>query len=223
LVLSDEVRERLLGVLEEGQRRGLLGPGPVDAHVDHALAFGDAVQLRGGDRVRGLRERAVDLGTGGGLPGLVLAVAWPESRWLLVDSRQRSTDFVAEAVARLDVGDRVTVLQGRAEEVGRDPAYRGRHRLVTARGFGPPAATAECGAPLLEPGGQLVVSEPPGSTGERWPEEPLAQLGLRLTSTRGPDRATVAVLEQVAACPDRFPRRAGVPAKRPLFGPKAAG
>lgn len=89
---------------------------------------------------------------------------------------------------------------------------------MVARGFGPPAVTAECAAPLLAEGGRLTVSEPPEPPPDRprWPPEGLAELGLAL----GPEwhvpfhyRSFV----QVERCPDRYPRRVGVPAKRPLF------
>lgn len=186
------------------------------AQVEHALALGEIASAGAGPAAAVLVQ-ALDLGTGGGLPGLVLAAAWADSAWVLLDSRERSVAFVEEAVARLELGERVTALAGRAEEVGRHPAHRGRYGLVTARGFGPPAVTAECGAPLLEVGGRLVVSEPPDSRGDRWPAEPLEQLGLVVWGIQHIGGATAAVLEQVRPCPSTYPRRTGVPAKRPLF------
>src|SRR5690606_21759798 len=103
---------------------------------------------------------------------------------------------------------------GRAEEVGRS-RWRGRAEAVIARSFGPPAATAECAAPLLRGGGLLVVSEPPDDV-DRWPAAGLAALGL-VVGPRVAEDATVQVLVQQEVCPDRFPRRVGLPAKRPLF------
>lgn len=205
----------LLAVLDEGRRRGLVGPGPLDAQLAHALGFADAV---GWSRERDARTYGLDLGSGGGLPGLVLAAWFPSTRWTLLDSRRRSGDFLSWAVDELSLQSRVAVKMARAEEVGREPGHRGAYGLVVARGFGPPAPTAECAAPLLEPGGRLVVSEPPERAGERWPRESLGQLGLRLSGARALDEGHYAVLEQVAPCPARFPRRTGVPAKRPLFG-----
>jgi 16S rRNA (guanine527-N7)-methyltransferase len=197
-------------VLEEAQRRGLIGPGPLEPQVHHALGMGEAA---GGSP----EGAALDLGTGGGLPGLVLATHWPASRWVLLDSRRRSVDFCREAVGRLNLGVRVEVIQARAEVAGRDPRHRGRYDLVTARGFGPPAVTAECAAPLLASGGRLVVSEPPGAAGGRWPERGLSPLGLELVAVAAAGEAGFALLQQVAPCPDGFPRREGVPRKRPLF------
>ena len=159
---------------------------------------------------------AIDLGSGGGLPGLPLALAWPNSTWVLLDSSQRRTAFLAEAVETLGLMDRVAVRCQRAEAAGRDPELRGRADLVVARSFGPPSVTAECAAPLAATGGVIVVAEPPGGSSDRWPAEGLAELGL----SRG---VTVSIpvalqrLEVTSRCPDRFPRRDGIPAKRPLF------
>jgi len=115
--------------------------------------------------------------------------------------------------------DRVRVVEGRAEALGRGD-LRGAADAVAARSFGPPATTAECAAPLLRPGGRLVVSEPPGAV-DRWPAEPLRELGLVPLAPPAPlvpsGQASVRVLRQDAPCPARFPRRDGVPAKRPLF------
>ena len=204
----------LLEALEEAQRRGLIGPGPLEPHVRHALAMGEAPRAAA---VRLGTGTAFDLGTGGGLPGLVLAVAWPESRWVLFDSRERSVTFCQEAVDQLQLTQRVDVVLGRAEVAGRRPEHRGRYGLVTARGFGPPGVTAECAAPFLAAGGRLTVSEPPGAAGERWPVEPLARLGLELIAVVTGEEAGFAVLEQASLCPPSYPRREGIPAKRPLF------
>ena len=215
-MLDASARHALVRVLERGRDRGLLGPGPVEAHIEHALVFappiGSLLKQAGEDG-----RAVVDLGTGGGVPGLVLALAFPASRWLLVDGRRRSTVFVEEAVRELGIDDRVAVETARAEELGRDPTHRGRHPAVVSRGFGPPAATAECAAPMLEVGGRLVVSEPPGAVGERWRAEGLGHLGLDYDGLSRSDDGTVAVLVQVRPCPDRYPRRVGIPVKRPLF------
>jgi 16S rRNA (guanine527-N7)-methyltransferase len=102
--------------------------------------------------------------------------------------------------------------------------------VVVARSFGPPPVVAECAAPFLRTGGVLVVSEPPVGSGRgsaidhaelpvpnpRWPAGPLAALGLHPTGLVR-NRFGYQVLHQVSVCPERFPRRVGVPAKRPLY------
>jgi 16S rRNA (guanine527-N7)-methyltransferase len=103
--------------------------------------------------------------------------------------------------------------------------FRGAFSLVVARSFGPPAVVAECGAPFLCPGGILVVSEPPpppvdggrtGPEGGRWPGRALAELGL-VPQDPSQDRFGYQVLRQAEPCPDRYPRRTGIPSKRPLY------
>ena len=208
--------EQLVGLLEESRRRGFLGPGPVEFHLDHARAFavpGDGVAP----------ARALDLGAGGGLPGLVLAATvWPETHWTFVDAQLRRTAFLEDAVDELGLADRVEVVFDRAEEVGRDPERRGTYDLVVARSFGAPCVVAECGAPLLVPGGRLLVSEPPHVDIEtRWPSAGVALVGLgparscQVDTPSGP--VHLAELQLVGAVEARYPRRVGIPAKRPLF------
>lgn len=200
----------LVEVLEHARTIGLLGPGPVTEHVEHARVFVDALSSS--------TRFFVDLGSGAGVPGLVIARAWPEIEGALLEGSTKRAEFLREAVDALDLAERVAVWAQRAEEVGRDPHRRGRADAVVARSFGPPAVVSECAAPLLETGGILVVSDPPSSrdASERWPADGVAQVGLRVVRhLAGPPAATV--LEQTALCPERFPRRVGIPAKRPLF------
>jgi 16S rRNA (guanine527-N7)-methyltransferase len=75
--------------------------------------------------------------------------------------------------------------------------------------------TAECAAPLLAVGGLLVVSEPPD--GRRWPASALEPLGMAVEGMVRGAAGTFQRLRQVTPCPDRYPRRVGIPAKRPLF------
>ena len=181
------------------------------AHLGHGRGFVDALAPAAPPR------SAVDLGSGGGVPGLVLAIAWPGSTWTLVEAHGRRASFLQEAASQLGCAARVHVVAERAEIVGRDPAHRGRYPLVVARSFGPPAVTAECASPLLAPGGVLVVSEPPASDGARWRPDGLSLLGAapdRLVRTA---KGTFQLIRQASPCPSRYPRRVGVPSKRPLF------
>lgn len=203
-------RSDALGVVMERSRAlGFLGPGPVADHVANARAFIDAI---------GARRRILDLGSGGGVPGLVLAVELPDVRVALLDAMEKRCRFLRSAVVELGLEARVDVLCGRAEELARDPRHRGRFDAVVARSFAVPAATAECGVGFLHgPGARLLVSEPP-STGARWPVDGVAQLGLSVgTVHRAVVGSSIQVLEVVQPCPERFPRRIGLPEKRPLF------
>ena len=162
---------------------------------------------------------AVDLGTGGGLPGLVLAVKTPW-RWLLVDRKDRRVVFLRWAVRQLGIEERVEVVLSDAADVGRG-GFRVMASLVTARGFAPPGSTAECAAPLLAEHGVLVVREPPAKSTVRWPEAGLCSLGLRdvggWASDDVPGPANYRAMVRVEPCPDRFPRRFHRQVADPLF------
>jgi 16S rRNA (guanine527-N7)-methyltransferase len=159
----------------------------------------------------------LDLGSGGGLPGLVLAALWPDTAVTLLDGGTERAAFLVSAVEQLDWAERVAVAAGRAEELGRT-GLRGRFDLVVARSFGPPAVVAECGAPFLTAGGRLVVSEPPDADGSRWSHAgELATLGLEAEPLRTAGGHHFQPLRAVSPCPARYPRRTGIPTKRPLF------
>jgi 16S rRNA (guanine527-N7)-methyltransferase len=171
--------------------------------------------------------RVLDLGSGGGVPGLVLADDHPTLALVLLDSTARRCRFLREAAADLDLEDRVEVVEARAESAARDPDRRGAFDVVVARSFGAPAVTAECAVGFLRLGGCLVVSEPPGSGvspetpetpegSNRWPPEALAELGLSPVVVCGTGAFGFACLEKVRT-DDRWPRRVGIPAKRPRF------
>jgi 16S rRNA (guanine527-N7)-methyltransferase len=197
-------------VLERSRERGFLGPGPVGDQVAHARAFAEVVGA-------GFGGRAVDLGAGGGVPGLALAVWYPRARWLLVESRLGRVRFLEAAVRELGLTAGTDVMHARAEDLGRDADARGQANVVVARSFGRPAVVAECAAPLLRVGGVLAVSEPPHSEGGRWPSDGLARLGLGLRRVGPRAGFGMAELVQERVCPDRYPRRPGVPARSPGF------
>ncbi|MGQ0434184.1 MAG: RsmG family class I SAM-dependent methyltransferase [Microthrixaceae bacterium] len=194
----------LVEQLTQARSLGFLGPGPVEDHIAHAMGF-----VRALGQVSGT---VVDLGSGGGVPGLVVGLERPDLDLVLIDATAKRCAFLESAVVALGLAH-ITVVLGRAEEVGRSER-RGTAAAVIARGFGPPAVTAECAAPLLRVGGLLVVSEPPSEEG-RWPEAGAARVGLRPT-TRSESPA-LQLLVQESLCPDRFPRRIGKPGKDPLF------
>ena len=213
----------LRDVLADARTLGFLGPGPIERQLQHAEGFVSLARRLAAQALLA-EPLVVDLGSGGGLPALVVACAWPEVRMVLLEANGRRGGFLRAALERLELEERVSVLQARAEIVGRREGQRGAYDAALARSFGRPAVVAECAAPLLRPGGWLVVSEPPpsdaglavSSPGDRWPAEALAQLGLEpLAAVR--EGFEFQVLRQREACPDRFPRRDGMPAKRPLF------
>ena len=185
-------------------------------HLLDSLAALPLIDAAGGASV-------VDIGSGGGLPAIPLAIARPELRWLLVESVAKKAEalrgFVAELrLAGIDIADR------RAETIGAEPAHREQHDLVTARACAPLPVLVELAMPLLRPGGTLLAWKGPllptdeevrrgalaagqlGGGSPRLEPSGLAALGGHLFVVIGKEGPT----------PDRFPRRPGVAERRPI-------
>lgn len=167
---GDEPRRSLDDVLAEAQRRGTLGDRPIAEVIDHARQFVAPLA--------GLTGRVLDLGTGAGLPGLVIAEARPDLSFTLVDRRATRMDALRLAVSALHLGHRVQVVTGEAEMVAREQSHAGQYVAVVARGYGAPEVTARAARPFLAVGGVLVVSEPPEWDPGRWPVSMLDRLGF---------------------------------------------
>ncbi|MDO8391419.1 MAG: class I SAM-dependent methyltransferase [Actinomycetota bacterium] len=121
-------------------------------------------------------RRLVDLGSGGGLPGLVVAVRCPWLHVTLVERRTRRADLLLRAVRSLALTARVTVVADDVQVVATATPHS--FDVVTARSFAAPPLTARWAGELLVAGGVLVVSEPPTDVAERWPNDVLAAAGL---------------------------------------------
>jgi 16S rRNA (guanine527-N7)-methyltransferase len=165
-------RDLLIETLRDAQRLGFFGAAPVESAVVHAEAFVAAI----GAAPAG--ARLIDIGSGGGLPGLVIAASLPHVSVTLIDRREKRTDFLRRAVRRLAF-DHVVVATADVDRWSRDVAAgtRPMYDIVTARGFGPPATTLTFARRLVGTDGMIVISEPP--SGDRWPRELVEQLGVR--------------------------------------------
>lgn len=197
------VGEPLVAVLAEAQRRGLIGARPIAWHIGQAESYASAL-------VPG--ARIIDLGSGGGLPGLPLAVFRPDLAVTLLDARDRAAQWLRQAVVALARPD-ITVVHSRAEAFV--ATGRGSFDAVVSRGFGSPADLAECAAPLLVPGGVLVVSA--ANAGEHWDPEGLRALGLRLDGIVSSDFGALVVARLVGSCASAFPRPVSIRRRRPLW------
>ncbi len=158
----------------------------------------------------------LDLGSGGGLPGLVLADHW-RCTTVLLDSMRRRGSFLREVCEWEGAPAGVSVVVARAEDVARLTGLEGAFNLVTARSFAPPAVTAECAVRFMPVGGLAIVSDPPGGGDPaRWPQDGLTRLGLRGTRHEA-GGFSFRVLEKTLETEPGFPRRSGVPGRRPLW------
>jgi 16S rRNA (guanine527-N7)-methyltransferase len=202
----------LLRALEESRARGFLGPADIEVQIAHAEGFALCWE-----NIRPTPPAEfLDLGSGGGLPGLILLERW-NCRGVLIDSMEKRMRLLIDVLSRSDAPSHGEVIIGRAEEIARKPELSDVFDLVTARSFGPPAVTAECAARFLKVGGVLIVSEPPEDGGsERWKTNSLAELGLE-PQGRVRYGAAFQILIKTKPTPQRFPRAIGIPGKSPLF------
>ena len=198
--------------LEESRARGYLGPSAIEPHVAHAEGF-----ARCWESIHDTPPLTfVDLGSGGGLPALVLLELW-RCQAVLTDSMVKRAAFLEEVLAWDDSPAGATVITGRVEDIARYPALEESVELVTARSFGPPSVTAECGVRFLKVGGVMIVSEPPDdAVVGRWDTEGLTRLGLR-NDGRVRHGAAFQVLTKVRQTPSEYPRAIGIPRKKPIF------
>jgi 16S rRNA (guanine527-N7)-methyltransferase len=165
--------------------------------------------------------RALDLGSGGGVPGILLALARPGVAWTLVDSVRKKADAMSSFVAALQLAD-VDVLAERAEILGRAPAHRERYDLVTARACAALPVLVEYALPLLRVGGTLLAWKGPLAAEElRAGRTAVAELGGAEVEIHQPEVQALGehrfiLVPKARATPDRYPRRPGMPARQPL-------
>ncbi|MCL5961273.1 MAG: 16S rRNA (guanine(527)-N(7))-methyltransferase RsmG [Chloroflexi bacterium] len=164
----------------------------------------------------------IDVGAGAGFPGIPLALARPEMSVVLLESTGKKTAFL-DHVARTLGLRRVGVVNGRAEEVGQQSSHRERYDVVVSRAVAELAVLSEYCLPFAKLGGRFIApkkgdiqTEIDASLGA------MGILGGRLLEVRPVevpgmlDRRWLVVVEKVSPAPRAFPRRAGIPAKRPL-------
>src|SRR5690606_41286500 len=124
--MAAAIDDELIAVLERSRRLGFLGPGSVRVQVEHAQGFAGGVPAE--------PERFLDLGAGGGVPGLVLlTTAWPTARAVLLDAGERRCDFLRVAVAALGLEERAAVSRARAAGAAGAQGHRGSSGGICVR------------------------------------------------------------------------------------------
>lgn len=172
----------LIKVLREAQRIGIIGPTDVEVELAHARQYVPGIPPDARD--------VVDLGSGAGLPGLVIAHDCPTLHVLLVERRAKRTDFLRRAVSALGMRGRVSVTGDDADDLLRSPTHAGAYDVVSARAFGPPELTVRCAEGFLRPAGILLVSLPPDGDLESL-RRVAAPAGCRISTLPGRQVAAV--------------------------------
>jgi 16S rRNA (guanine527-N7)-methyltransferase len=210
-------------------------------HVRLLLAWNDAINLSGVRTASGIAlehvldsltalpilrragiDEFLDIGTGGGYPGLPLAVALPARRTLLVESVGKKARFLAAVVDATGMRDRVAIAATRAETLAGDPRHRGYWPAVTVRAVAEMSELVEIALPLLRVGGILVAWK------RRPAEEELARADGAIRQLRGRlirlepvgvpglEDHVLVVIEKIGVTPDQFPRDPAARRRRPL-------
>jgi 16S rRNA (guanine527-N7)-methyltransferase len=172
------------------------------ALLNEALAGRDLVE----------RGPLVDVGSGGGSPGIPLAAALPEIQVVLLESNRRKCDFLQAQAAAFP---NVVVVCARAEEHGRG-AGRDAYGTAVAQALAPPVVALEWCLPLVAVGGRAILYTGESGSGL---ERVASRLGGGMPLVQavpGSERRQLAVVEKLEPTPDEFPRRPGVAKKRPL-------
>jgi 16S rRNA (guanine527-N7)-methyltransferase len=185
-------------------------------HILESLAFGRLLSVRG---LLDPGTRMLDVGAGGGLPGIPIKIAWPDVRVTLLESIAKKSQFMQQVIDELQLAG-AQVLQGRAETLGHHGSHREAYELAVARAVAPLPVLLEYTLPFLRVGGTLATIK--GSAAQRELAEAqsaLAELGARLTEAVRFDESAkqaVLIIEKHGSTPGRYPRRPGIPSKRPL-------
>jgi 16S rRNA (guanine527-N7)-methyltransferase len=166
--------------------------------------------------------RVIDVGSGGGLPGLPLRLARDDLRLTLLEANQRKAAFLVQAAAKLGLGD-VEVVALRAEEAGHDPRHREVYDFALARALAPLPVLVELCLPFVALGGRLLAMKTDAAAEAESAKAAIGRLGGELVeigsaASSARSLGQVVVVEKVRPTPPEFPRRAGVPSRRPLSG-----
>lgn len=166
----------------------------------------------------------IDIGSGGGVPALPLAIVMPKLRVTMVESTNKKADFL-EGVARELHLPNTRVLRSRAEVIGHERReHRELYDFATARALGHLAIVAELCGPLVRPGGVVIAVK--GQKADQELEESrkaLGLLGLRHVETADTPTGRLVILEKTTRTPRTYPRRVGEPARVPLGVSRAPG
>ena len=166
--------------------------------------------------------RLIDVGSGAGFPGLPLKIICPGIKLTLLEATGKKVEFLSHMVSLLHLRG-VTVIKGRAEEVGRDTAHREQYDWAMARAVAEMSTLAEYLLPFVRIGGKALAQKGEDAPAEvALSEAAMIRLGGRLNRLIPVELTGIAetrylvLMDKTAATPDQYPRRPGMPAKHPI-------
>ncbi len=168
------------------------------------------------------RGSLIDIGAGAGFPGLPLKILYPEMGLTLVESVGKKAVFLSEVAAKLGFQD-IQVLTERAEEVGQMPEHREKYAIATGRAVAALAVLAEYCLPLVKIGGLFIAPKKGEIAAEiEAAQKAFTMLGGKIRTTpefqlpSEEDKRKLIIVEKFSETPQNYPRRTGIPTKRPL-------
>lgn len=217
--IIDNLLKYLKILYRENQKYNLIGPAePQEIVVNHfydAMAHLACLNME-------KYNNGLDLGTGAGLPGLVWKIIYPDLPVYLLDSRKKRIEFLHEVMDRLDLGQ-VFPLRERAERLGQNPDWREKFSFVSARAVAELNVLLEYVLPLVEINGDALLFKGPDYKHELENSgEVIAFLGgsepeiITIDVPKLNKKRYLVKIEKSGKTPDKYPRRVGIPQKRPL-------
>jgi 16S rRNA (guanine527-N7)-methyltransferase len=166
--------------------------------------------------------RAIDIGSGAGFPGIPLKLVCPTLRLTLLEATGKKVTFLEHLVQRLALSQ-TSAVKGRAEELAHEPEQRERYDLVLARAVADLPVVVEYALPFCQVGGWLIAQKGEAGAAEAWSaERAITLLGGKLQRVQHvelpglPQDRSLIVIEKIGTTPAAYPRRVGIPNKRPL-------
>lgn len=212
-----KLRQFLNMLLAKSRTMNLTSVTDTDAAWDRHVI--DAMQLC--PYVPTLKAKIIDVGTGGGLPGIPLAINYPQHEFILLDGTVKKLRFLEVVVEELQL-ENVQLCWGRAEEMGRRRDMRDQFDIAVSRAVAPLPVLIELCVPFLKAGGCMLAMKGAKSDEElRLSANALTELNVSIAavhnlSATGSNESVIVELRKESATPDKYPRRAGIPKKRPL-------
>ena len=164
----------------------------------------------------------IDVGTGAGFPGIPLRIVLPEIRLVLLEATAKKAEFLRHVIAKLELSN-VEIVRGRAEEVAHDESYRERFDIVVSRALASLNVLVELTLPFCAIGGRLIAHKKGDISHEVYQSsEAVNTLGgkiikaLDITLEEFDDDRRLVIIGKVKATPKKYPRRPGIPTKKPI-------